>query len=142
MAWQLKNVWQVDELGQKRSLVAKWKPGRVARKPFVCDVAITFETARHAEEIANCSLAVDEELQPHKVTRTSVVRGSTMHVHFAATEVRMPGSHCLHFMTLQHSQPTQFTNLANASLWPPPPLIMTTEHTTMLNIPVLISQCE
>ena len=57
-------------------------------KSFVCDVAITFETARHAE-IANCSLSVDEELQPHKVTRISVVRGSTMHVHFAATEVRM-----------------------------------------------------
>ena len=62
--------------------------GEVQEKPFVCDVAITFESARHAE-IANNSLSVDEELQPHKVTRSSVVRGSTMHVHFAATEVRM-----------------------------------------------------
>ena len=47
--------------------------GEVQEKPFVCDVAITFESARHAE-IANNSLSVDEELQPHKVTRTSVVR--------------------------------------------------------------------
>ena len=57
-------------------------------KHFSCNVAIQFDSARHAE-IAERTLAVDEELQPQKICRSSSVKGETLHVQFAATELRL-----------------------------------------------------
>ena len=51
-------------------------------------MAVTFGSAQHAT-IACRTLAVDEELQPLNILRSERVEGATMHVHFAATELRL-----------------------------------------------------
>ena len=52
------------------------------------DVAVKFDSAQHAQ-IACRTLAVDPELQPLNILRQEHVDGDTVHVHFAATELRL-----------------------------------------------------
>jgi len=63
-------------------------PPRPSSSLLRSDVAVTFDSAQHAK-IACRTLAVDPELQPLNILRRERVEGDTMHVHFAATELRL-----------------------------------------------------
>ncbi|CAM9123972.1 unnamed protein product [Choristocarpus tenellus] len=55
---------------------------------FVSEVEVTYPSATLALMARN-TLSVDEEIQPNKICKSFRVDGSTMHVHFTASEEKV-----------------------------------------------------
>ncbi|KAE8878155.1 hypothetical protein PF005_g22356 [Phytophthora fragariae] len=56
--------------------------------PFECEICLTFPEEVDAHYVLQ-TLEVDDELQPDKIHRTLAVKGTELHVHFEATEIRL-----------------------------------------------------
>uniref|UniRef100_A0AAV1V188 Transcription factor Pcc1 n=1 Tax=Peronospora matthiolae TaxID=2874970 RepID=A0AAV1V188_9STRA len=59
-----------------------------ATHPYECDICLNFPAEVDAQFVLQ-TLEVDDELQPDKIHRTLTVKGSDLHVHFEATEIRL-----------------------------------------------------
>lgn len=56
-------------------------------KPFTCQCTVDYGSPEHAEMVMK-ALSVDKELRPQQVVKTFRVEGSSLTIHFAATDVR------------------------------------------------------